>query len=121
MGQYTGKKYRPSNGTEGDGFMENFCYQCIHDNPDYNARSPRCEIMTLTMCLGVDDNDYPSEWQYDENDRPTCTKWKKWDWGNDGNPDDPENPKFIPPDDPNQLCLPFELEKIELQQLQIAE
>lgn len=99
------KKYRPSNGTEGDCFMSNFCYQCIHDNPDYNAKSPRCEIMTLTMCLGVDDKDYPKEWIYQDG-KPTCTNFVKWDWGNDGDPNDPDNPKAPPPPpDPNQLSM----------------
>lgn len=111
------KKYRPSNGTEGDYFMSKFCYQCIHDNPDYNAKSPRCEIMTLTMCLSVDDKDYPKEWTYDENGKPICTEWRKWDWGNDGDHDDRDNPKAPIPDDPNQLVFPFILEELKISQV----
>ena len=103
------KKYRPSNGTEGDAFMSSFCYQCIHDNPDYNAKSPRCEIMTLTMCLDLTDKDYPKEWCHGEDGKPTCTEFVKWDWGNDGDPNDPENPKAPIPEDPMQLCMPFGL------------
>ena len=99
------KKYRPSNGTEGDCFMSKHCYQCIHDNPDCTAKAPRCDIMTLTMCLDLNDKDYPKEWIYGEDDKPKCTKFVKWDWGNDGNPDDPENPKAPIPENPNQLLL----------------
>lgn len=108
------KKYRPSNGTEGDCFMSKFCFQCIHDNPDYNAKSPRCEIMTLTMCYGIGEPEYPKEWTYDANGRPTCTAWVKWDWGNDGDPNDPDNPKAPVPDDPNQLVMPFIIEDVPL-------
>ena len=106
------KKYRPSNGTEGDYFMSEHCYQCIHDNPDYNAKSPRCDIMGNAMCMDVNDKDYPIEWTYDENGKPTCTSFKKWDWGNDGDPNDPENPKYVAPDSPNQLVMPFLLDEI---------
>ena len=107
------KKYRPSNGTEGDYFMSEHCYQCIHDNPDYNAKSPRCDIMGNAMCMDVNDKDYPIEWTYDENGKPTCTSFKKWDWGNDGDPNDPDNPKAPIPDDPNQLVMPFIIDEIE--------
>lgn len=59
------------------------------------------------MVYDVKDDKYPKEWTYDENDRPCCTKFSKWDWGNDGDPDKPDNPKYVPPDDPMQLCFPF--------------
>lgn len=54
----------------------------------------------------VNDKEYPDEWVYDENDRPTCTAFVKWDWGrdDDGNWIEPVIP---PPDDPNQLVMPF--------------
>lgn len=112
-----GKKYRPSNGTEGDYFMSEHCYQCIHDNPDYNAKSPRCDIMGNTMCMDVNDKDYPSEWTYDENGKPTCTSFKKWDWGNDGDPNDPDNPKYVIPDSPSQLVMPFLLEEVGINEI----
>jgi len=31
----------------------------------------------------VKDKEYPEEWTYDDNGSPTCTAWKKWDWGRD--------------------------------------
>lgn len=107
------KKYCPSNGTEGMWFTGKFCDNCIHDNPDYNAKAPRCEILTLTMILDVTDKDYPKEWIYNEENKPTCTKFVKWDWGNDGDPGDPDNPKAPMPYNPNQLVIPFILDEIE--------
>lgn len=55
MGIYTGEKYRPSNGTAGEGFMEAFCYHCIHEKwshtqNDADLRSaPRTNIGTGAM------------------------------------------------------------------------
>lgn len=96
------RKYQPSNGTEGMCFMENFCDQCIHDNVESKKY---CEIVTLTMSLDIKDKDYPKEWVYDENDKPTCTNWQKWDWGNnDDGRNDPPKPPYEP-QDPNQLML----------------
>lgn len=98
-------KYQPSNGTEGCWFMEKFCENCIYENPDPES-SRKCEIITATMILSVNDPEYPSEWTYDENDNPICTRFTKWDWGNDGDPDDPDNPNKPPdPPDPNQINL----------------
>jgi hypothetical protein len=64
------------------------------------------------MGYDVKDPEYPREWCYDESGKPTCTAWVKWDWGTDGDPDDPDNPKYRPPDDPNQLCMPFIFDEI---------
>lgn len=111
------KLYRPSNGTEGEYFMSEHCYQCIHDNPNYDAKAPRCDIMTMTMFMSVDEPGYPKEWCYGEDGKPTCTKFKKWDWGNDGDPTDPDNPKAPIPEDPNQLCLPFIFDEIGVKPL----
>lgn len=95
--------YRPSNGTEGMSFTEDFCEQCIHDNPDPN-HPKKCEIFTATMLYGPNEPEYPKEWCYQDG-KPTCTNFVKWDWGN-GDPDDPDNPHAPPPPpDPNQLNL----------------
>lgn len=103
------KKYRPSNGTEGEYFMSEFCYQCIHENPNPHC-NPKCDIITATMCFDVNEPEYPKEWIYDANNQPTCTKFKKWDWGNDGDPNDPENPLAPIPVSPNQLQMLFNCE-----------
>lgn len=99
------RKYIPSNGTEGEWFIDKYCMNCLHCDP--NPEGPKqCDILGRTLVYGVDDPEYPSEWCYDENDKPQCTNYQKWDWGNDGDPDDPENPKAPPPPtDPNQLNM----------------
>lgn len=112
MGKYTGKKYCPSNGSEGSWFEDKFCMNCIHTNPD-PCKKPQCEIWCRALCWNVDDEHYPKEWQYDENDKPTCTAWVKWDWDNDGDPNDPDNPKAPISDDPNQLVMPFIVDEID--------
>lgn len=100
------KKYQPSNGTEGSWFEDKFCMNCLHTNPD-PCKKPQCEIWCRAVCWNVNDEHYPKEWIYDKDNKPTCTAWVKWDWNNDGDPNDPENPKAPVPDDPNQLVMPF--------------
>lgn len=100
-------KYCPGNGSEGMWFTGKFCGNCIHDNPDYEAKAPRCDILTLTMCCSPNDEEYPSEWTYDDGGNPICTKFSKWDWENDGDPLDLDNPKAPMPFNPNQLIIPF--------------
>ena len=60
------------------------------------------------MLYDTKDKEYPREWVFDEEGWPVCTAWVKWDWNNDGDPDDDENP-FRPPigpsPDPNQMDL----------------
>lgn len=105
------RKYQPSNGTEGEYFTDQFCMQCIHCDPDPEG-DKQCDILCATLCYNVKDPEYPEEWIYDKEDNPTCTAWVKWDWGNDGDPDDLDNPKAPIPEDPNQLCMPFILDEI---------
>ena len=98
------RKYQPSNGTEGSFFIEEYCMNCLHCDPDPSGKK-QCEILCATMVYDIKDKEYPMEWIYDENDSPCCTKWQKWDWGNDGEPDDDNNPKAPIPVAPNQLML----------------
>jgi hypothetical protein len=114
MGKYTGQKYCPSNGTDGMIFIEKFCEQCIHEKFIHTGKEPdkKCDIFSNTMVYDINDKEYPSEWQYDENDNPTCTSFKKWDWGTDDGDDGLNDPPE--PDDPNQLVMPFILEEIEI-------
>lgn len=106
------KKYQPSNGSEGMGFTEHFCDNCINQHPDPDNKK-QCNILMRTMCYSIKDKEYPEEWIYDENNRPTCTAWVKWDWGKD---DDGEWKEPTPPpfDDPNQLCMPFIFDELEI-------
>lgn len=100
--------YRPSNGTEGMRFMEAFCDQCLHQNPDpdpVHTKAKNCKICLAAMCYSPWESQYPKEWRY-VNGQPTCTAWQKWDWGTNGDPDDPDNPNAPPPPpDSNQLEL----------------
>lgn len=105
------KRYRPSNGTEGEAFIDHFCMNCINCDPNPDGKK-QCNILMRSMCYNVNDKEYPSEWTFDEMEYPTCTAWVKWDWGNDGDPDDPDNPKAPVPENPNQLCFPFILDEI---------
>ncbi len=67
------EKYRPANGTEGDVFMERFCFQCKND--DY-PEGDGCRILANTFAFDVDDERYPSEWIYDKDGKPVCTAFE---------------------------------------------
>lgn len=54
------KKYRPSNGAEGDMFMREFCEQCAKSTPDGLG----CDITDKAMAFDVDEPLYPEEWQW---------------------------------------------------------
>jgi hypothetical protein len=102
------RKYQPSNGTEGMIFCENFCNQCIHGKYEHTAdlNDKPCDILTATYFMDIDDKEYPKEWIYDENNKPSCTAFVKFDWekGDDG---DFINPPINPDDGigDNQLML----------------
>lgn len=97
------RKYQPSNGTEGMWFTEKFCCRCIHEqamqSSDQNGKM--CEIFTKTLVTDPKDDDYPGEWIYDEEGKPTCTNFKEHHWKKD------DNGNWIEPeiDDPNQLKI----------------
>ncbi len=70
-----GKKYRPSNGTEGEYFTAAWCEQCKRDaafqaDPDTGEG---CPIVASTFYLDLSDPDYPAEWQYGPDGQPKCT------------------------------------------------
>lgn len=100
------KKYKPSNGTEGAMFTSKFCERCknekfIHTNSE---KDRKCQIFSKTLITDVTDEEYPTQWQYGTDGRPTCTAfdYHKW-YDKDGNfLDDGVEPEFI---DPNQLNL----------------
>lgn len=97
--------YRPSNGTEGEGFTSSYCDNCIHQNPDPEA-GKNCEILLSTLCYSPNEKEYPTQWHYDALGHPTCSDHVNWNWDDDGDPDDPDNPNKPPdPPDPRQLNL----------------
>lgn len=72
--ELAGELYQPSNGCEGEMFMERFCYRCKKETPD----SP-CEIIALSMCYEPKDEEYPRAWKYDGEGCPTCTEFEAAD------------------------------------------
>lgn len=58
------EKYRPSNGTEGELFMEHYCYRCARDQAFLNGAdgSKGCKILSRVMLYEIDDARYPREW-----------------------------------------------------------
>lgn len=91
------KKYQPSNGSEGVGFMASHCMQCAFCDPSPDAERT-CETLILTMIHNVSDEEYPTEWTYTADGTPTCTKRQPWNWEAHG---EPEMPTY----DPNQLKM----------------
>lgn len=59
------EKFRPSNGTKGSAFMDDWCGHC--------GRYWQCDIAPRAMLHGIDDMDYPTAWIYVENGEPCCT------------------------------------------------
>lgn len=114
MNKLCGKSWRPSNGTEGEIFIDDFCAQCIHEKfwHTQDHADKQCEIFNRNLLedMGVE----IPELIYDERGMPTCTSFVKWDWDkdDDGNWNDPPPPM---PYDPNQLVIPFEFEELENQ------
>lgn len=68
-----GEKYQPSNGDEGEMFMERWCALCSKDNLDHETFEGGCPIIAYTMALQVDDPDYPKEWVISPDGQPVCT------------------------------------------------
>ena len=62
-----GKPYRPSNGTEGMIFEERFCDHCAK-----SECGSGCWIYSAALVFDIDHSDYPKEWRYDQDGRPTC-------------------------------------------------
>lgn len=63
-----GEPYRPSNGTEGEIFMSQYCERCTKE-----AGKRECGLIVRSLSFDVDDPEYPKEWTHDSEGRPTCT------------------------------------------------
>lgn len=69
------KSYRPSNGTEGMIFDEQWCAHCTRDaafREDMDANDG-CPILAATFALDINHPDYPPEWVVDDKGYPKCT------------------------------------------------
>lgn len=64
-----GQKYRPSNGTEGDLFMSEYCWRCQLET--------HCTIPGKTALYQIEADDYPAQWQIGSDGQPTCTEFLK--------------------------------------------
>ena len=113
--------YRPSNGTEGMGFMDRFCCHCFHERAMTNPKGEgkACSIVARAMAFDENDKEYPREWRYVDG-KPTCTKHVPYDWNDDDRepPNGPRKPRD--PAGPNQLMLFSIVDEVfeEMEQLQ---
>lgn len=69
-----GKPYRPSNGSEGMMFAEQFCGRCKKSN----GGEP-CSIFDFAFWNDIGDEGYPQEWVHDANGEPACTAFERHD------------------------------------------
>jgi len=70
------RSYRPSNGTEGEFFMADWCDRCDRDRAFRDGTSDSCPIAAATMWADVNSPDYPREWICDAEGwpgNPRCT------------------------------------------------
>lgn len=79
MGNGDIELYRPSNGTEGDSFINEWCADCDRHPADIES-DDQCEILMATFVCGTDDTEYPDEWRYVDNS-PVCTGFRSRDGG----------------------------------------
>ncbi len=72
---FAGKPYQPSSGSEGMGFMEDFCFRCKHWVFDKPTDTYGCKkrIHDRTLFHDIGDSEYPKEWKYDDEANPICT------------------------------------------------
>lgn len=112
------RKYRPSNGSEGMWFVETYCSRCIHEKFMHtnDHEDKKCDIFSNTLIFNVNEKGYPEEWIYDDNENPKCTAHGRWDWGRDDDEGGLNEPPPIYPDNPNQLCMPFIFDELNIKQ-----
>lgn len=68
--------YRPSNATEGDGFMARWC---LNGCREMDLDGEGCSILNDTLALPIDDPGYPAEWRQDGPAGPRCTAYRQGD------------------------------------------
>lgn len=67
--------YRPSNGTEGEIFYDNWCVRCHRE-----AGASKCRIYGRSMMYNIGDKGYPKEWIRDVGPwpgNPRCTAFEE--------------------------------------------
>lgn len=75
------KPYCPSNGTEGEIFMEAFCYRCARDTFDQQTgEGDPCQILGNALCFQPGDAEFPEQWvKDDDGNNPRCTAFEDKD------------------------------------------
>lgn len=63
----TYRPYRPSNGTEGDIFMAEWCERCARNEGD------GCMIQLRALAHSIGDPEYPCEWNFTNGGVPQCS------------------------------------------------
>jgi hypothetical protein len=72
-----GKPYRPSHGIDDLQFRAKFCDRCkLLERDDEEFGSYPCPILDNALLFAIDDKDYPKQWVYDDEGRPTCTAFE---------------------------------------------
>lgn len=66
------KPYRPSNGTDGDWFQDDWCSKC-----HFEHGKKQCKTLNLTMFFDTNDKEYPKEWVYKDGN-PVCLKYRPY-------------------------------------------
>ena len=75
-----GKPYRPSNGTEGEWFMADWCDRCTKDN---YPEKPFCPIIGASLAFDIGNPNYPKEWIIGPDGWGMCTAYQKKECDND--------------------------------------
>ena len=70
------KPCRPANGTDGEIFHAMYCERCEKENFDPHSGQGGCEILLRSWVHDIGEPQYPSEWVYGDDGRPTCTAFE---------------------------------------------
>jgi len=74
FGRPTEERYRPSNGTDLDCFVGEWCEQCRHYQG--NGAEP-CDVLGRVLFHNIGEPEYPREWAYTERKERVCTAFEK--------------------------------------------
>jgi len=67
------RPYRPSNGSEGEGFEAQFCNRCTRDQDFRDNDGDSCQILAAVHAWPISDPNYPKEWVTDDKKGARCT------------------------------------------------
>lgn len=83
MSRQTIRLFRPSNGTQGAGFISGWCGRCKRDRvmngeveEDMASEQDCCSIIGTTYAYDVSHPEYPREWRYNDDGDPVCTAFE---------------------------------------------